>query len=234
MDKQNIIIQDNIIQSVINRLSTLREGQEKYNGIALWTKELVIKDIICKREFKDILGAGLDNQDLRSYGKEIRIAPNEPKDDEEEFEVVTKHGKLKVYRVQLLAKITAIIGTLEESDYILDWSHQTHWNIGRGKRPSNMYGVDVDNYIVIKNDEQDNEIRYINEHVSSFHAKILYENGRFYLQAEKGGLKYTGIKHCTDKEWNTLQTDIGVPLYDGDNIKLGSVVHYVLLRFNLC
>lgn len=232
MDPEIIIIED-IVQAIIDRLSTLREGQDKYNGIALWTKNLSIKDIICKQEFKEKLGADLDNHDLRFYGKEIRIASEGLSDNKDVIELDTKHGKLTVYRVQLLAKITAKYGTMEQSEYILDWSHQTQWNIGRGIHPSNSYGVDVENYIVIKNDEQDEDIRYINEHVSSYHAKITYENGCFYLQAEEGGLDHTRLKHNNERVWNTLRTEIGVPLYDGDHIKLGSVDHYVLLRFKL-
>ena len=98
---------------------------------------------------------------------------------------------------------------------------------------SNRYGVDVENYIVIKNDEKDDDIRYVNEHVSSYHAKIVYDNEGFFLHAEEGGLGHTRLKHKNSKEWYTLRTEIGVPLYDGDHVKLGSVDHYILLRFKI-
>ncbi len=233
MEKQNIIIEDDIIKIVVERLSKLRDGQEKYNGIAIWAKEVSVKDVIRKQDFKDRLSADLDNHDLRFYGKVIRFLSDEPKDENEMLELESTHGKLKVYRVRLIAQITAMFGTMEQSDYILDWSSQVQWNIGRGKQPSNTYGIDVENYIVIKNDEKDDDIRYVNEHVSSYHAKIVYDNGEFFLHAEEGGLDHTRLKHKNSKDWYTLRTEIGMPLCDGDHIKLGSVDHYVLLRFKL-
>jgi len=233
MDEQNIIIQDDIIKVVVDRLSKLRDGQEKYNGIILWAKDISVKDVVRKQDFIDRLSTDLDNHDLRSYGKIIRVLSDEPKNESETLDLDTIYGKLKICRVLLRVQITAMNGTMEESEYILDWSQQTQWNIGRGKQPSNRYGVDVENYIVIKNDEKDDDIRYVNEHVSSYHAKIVYDNEGFYLHAEEGGLGHTRLKHKNSKEWYTLRTEIGVPLCDGDYVKLGSVEHYILLRFKL-
>jgi len=231
MNEQLIIAQDDILQSLTVKLSALRDGQEKYTGIVLWTPDVTINEIIQKKEFRDKLGVELDNHDLRSYARDIRYSLQEPVGGVQKFQLDTQHGKVCVGLIRLLPRVIAKKGTLMKSEYILDWTDQIQWNIGRGEQAAERYGVDVNNYIIIRDDESNDEMRNINEHVSSFHAKILYENGGFYLQAEEGGLDHTRLKR--GKNESTLRTEIKMPLYDGDFIKLGSVNHYVLLLFKL-
>lgn len=231
MNEQFIIAQDDILQSLTVKLSTLREGQGKYTGIVLWTPDVAVNEIIQKQEFRDKLGVELDNHDLRSYARDIRYSLQEPNGSVQKFQLDTQHGKVCVGLIRLLPRIIAKKGTLKESEYILDRTDQIQWNIGRGEQPADRYGVDINNFIIIKDDERNDETRNINEHVSSYHAKILYENGGFYLQAEEGGMNHTRLKR--GKYESTLRTEIKMPLYDGDFIKLGSVNHYVLLLFKL-
>ena len=231
MNEQFIIAQDDILQSLTVKLSTLREGQGKYTGIVLWTPDVAVNEIIQKQEFRDKLGVELDNHDLRSYARDIRYSLQEPNGSVQKFQLDTQHGKVCVGLIRLLPRIIAKKGTFKESEYILDRTDQIQWNIGRGEQPADRYGVDINNFIIIKDDERNYETRNINEHVSSYHAKILYENGGFYLQAEEGGMNHTRLKR--GKYESTLRTEIKMPLYDGDFIKLGSVNHYVLLLFKL-
>lgn len=233
MGEQTIIARDNIIHSVVDFLSNIREGQERFNGITLWTEDNFVKEIISTKDFKDMLCAELDNHNLRFFGKEVRTLSKEPTEDEDVFEVNIQQWKLKILLNRFLAKVSAAIGTLVDDEYILDWQQQTEWNIGRGIHPSYNYGVDVENYIVIKDNEQETDIRYLNEHVSSFHAKIMFSDNQYYFKTEEGGLNNTRIKHKNARDWYTLRTDIAVPLLDGDQIKLGSINHFVLLRFKL-
>lgn len=230
MDAQTIIIQDALTKIVIQKLSTVRDSQKDYDGIVLWTSNDVIDQVIKQQAFRTELGVGLDNNDLRSYAKNVRYA-SAPQNKTLSFELQTDYGILFVGLVKLYPRITAKKGTLQEKEYVLDWRKQTHWNIGRGIQPAERYGVDEDNYIVIKDDEHDDTIRYINEHVSSCHAKIIYENDSFFLQVMKGGLGYTRLVH--EGSETPFRTEITLPLLDGDRIKLGSVDHYVLLRFKL-
>lgn len=230
MDAQTVIIQDALIKKVTQKLSMVRDSQKDYDGIVLWTINDDINQIIKQQSFRTEIGVELDNNDLRSYAKNVRYA-SEPQNKTLSFELQTDYGVLFVGLVKLYPRITAKKGTLQEKEYVLDWRKQTHWNIGRGIQPAERYGVDEENYIVIKDDEHDDTIRYINEHVSSCHAKIIYENDCFFLQALKGGLGYTRLMH--EGTETPFRTEITLPLLDGDQIKLGSVDHYVLLRFKL-
>lgn len=231
MDAQTIITaKDVLIRTVVKKLSTYRDSQKDHNGIVLWSINDDINQIIKQQKFRTDLRVELDNNDLRSYAKNVRYA-SEPQSKTFSFELQTDYGVLFVGLVKLYPRITVRKGTLQAKEYILDWSHQTQWNIGRGIHPSNSYGVDVENYIVIKNDEPDAVKRYINQHVSSYHAKIIYENDDFFLQVLRGGLGYTRLIH--EGTETPFRTEITMPLQDGDQIKLGSVDHYVLLRFKL-
>lgn len=232
MGENDIEIQEELVDSVVKRLSNMRDKQNEYNGIVLYSRDLNILRVIQTSLFLNKLAVDLDNHNLRSYSNWIKIASNEHDYDVKMQELSEKdNGKLFVGLIRLLPRITARFGTLEKSEYVLDWMKQSQWNIGRGKQPSKHYGVDVDNDIVIKDNEENEEKRYLNEHVSSYHARISYENENFYLQAKDGGLEYTRLKHGKDEQ--TLKTEICIPLHDGDFIKLGSVDHYVLLRFKI-
>ena len=230
MDAQTIIIQEDLIKNVVQKLSSLRDSQKEYDGIVLWAIHDSINQIIKQRVFRTELGVQLDNNDLRSYAKNVRYAP-EPQNNALSYELKTNFGMLFVGLVKLFPHITAKKGTLDEKEYVLDWRKRTYWNIGRGISPAERYGVDEDNYIVINDEEPDAKIRNINEHVSSCHARILYENDGFFLQVLKGGLGYTRLVH--EGIETPFRTEITLPLLDGDQIKLGSVDHYVLLRFKL-
>lgn len=230
MDARTILIQDDLIKNVIQKLSTIRGSQKEYDGIVLWTINEDINQIIKQQAFRINLGVELDNNDLRSYAKNVRYEAD-PKTNYLSFNISTNYGSICVGLVKLYPRITARKGSLNEKEYVLDWRKRNHWNIGRGFQPAERYGVDEENNIVIKDDEHDNSIRYINEHVSSCHAKIIYDNDTFYLQVFKGGVGYTRLVH--EGTETPFRTEITVPLLDGDQIKLGSVDHYVLLRFKL-
>lgn len=230
MDTQEIVVQDALIKAIVQELSTHRDYQKDYDGIILWSVNDDINQIIKQQAFRTELGVELDNNDLRSYAKNVRYA-SEPQSKTHTFELQADGGVLSVGLVKLYPRVTAKMGTLQEKEYVLDWRKRDHWNIGRGVHPAERYGIDDENFIVIKDDEQDDTIRNINNHVSSCHAKVIYENGGFFLQVLKGGLGYTRLMH--EGTETPFRTEITLPLLDGDQIKLGSVNHYVLLRFKL-
>lgn len=231
MDKKIIIIEEDVVRSVIDKLSELSKCQEDYAGITLWSTDAIINGIIQQQVFQDRLSAELANHSLRSFAKMIVFAYQDTNNYIEVHQVRSNHGQLDVGLVPLKPRITARIGSLRDAVYILDKSLQNRWDIGRGVHKAPYYGVDIDNYIVINDKEKDSEILNINNHVSSFHANITYENNEFYLQAEKGGKDDTRLMQ--DGHSVTLRTGIKVPLHDGALIKLGSVDHYVMLHFKL-
>ena len=231
MDKKNIIIEEEIVRSMINKLSELRESQNDYTGITLWSSDLTINGIIQMQAFQDRLSAELANHSLRSFAKMVVFAFQDSNSYITVHQVNTKHGLLEVGLIPLLPRITARTGSLRDAVYVLDKTHQNKWDIGRGVQKAQYYGVDTDNYIVIDDKEKDPEKLNINNHVSSFHANITYENNEFYLQADKGGKDDTRL--IQDGHSITLRTGIKVPLHDGALIKLGSVDHYVMLQFKL-
>lgn len=231
MDAQNIIIIDDLIRSVRNGLSPLSNIQDKHSGIMLWSSDTIINAIIQQQSFRDRLSADLANNSLKFFAKDVRYSAQKPNSKVRMMELNTNHGLLCVGLMFLLPHIIVRRGSLKESEYCLDWTQRNCWNIGRGKLPADHYGVDVENYIVIRNDESDKEKRENNERVSSFHAKIMYDDGQYYIQTEKGGRDYTRLKQGESE--HTLRTGIKMPLHDGDFIKLGSINHYVLLLFKL-
>lgn len=227
----NIKVIEDIIDSIIKNLSPFRETQNGYAGIAIWTDEAVLVSNLQSNGFIDRLKVALDNKDLRDFSKDIKIAVPQTSSEPQKVSISTTYGDLSVFLLPLLPTISAIIGTLESEKYILDWKKRKRWNIGRGFRPSSAYRVYEDNFVIIRNDEQDPHVRNINEHVSSFHAAISYENGQFYLSAETGGIDITKLVR---RELDiTFRAGLSVPLEDGDMIKLGSSNHYVMLRFSL-
>ncbi len=231
MNAQTIIIIDDLIRSVRNGLAPLSNVQNKHTGIILWSSDIIINAIIQQQTFLDRVSADLANNNLKSFAKDVRYSVQKPNSQVRQMELNTNHGLLYIGLLSLLPHITVRRGSLMESEYVLDWTQRNCWNIGRGERPADHYGVDIENYIVIKNDESDNEKRDNNERVSSFHAKIMYEDNLFYLQTEKGGRDYTRLRQGESE--HTLRTGIKMPLHDGDFIKLGSINHYVLLLFKL-
>lgn len=231
MDKKNIIIEEDIVRSVINKLSELRNGQNDYAGITLWSSDLTINGIIQMQVFQNRLSAELSNHLLRPFSKMVVFAFQDSNSYITVHQVDTKHGHIEVGLIPQLPRVTAKTGSLRDAVYVLDKTHQNKWDIGRGVQKAPYYGIDTDNYIVINDKEKDPEKLNINNHVSSFHANITYDNNAFYLQAEKGGMDFTRLMQ--DGRSITLRTGIKIPLHDGALIKLGSVDHYVMLQFKL-
>lgn len=232
MCAQTIIISNDLIHSVRNELATLRNRQKNYSGIVLWSENITINGIIQNQRFRNQLSVDLTNNNLNSFAQNVHYSAQEPANDQDKIKLNTSHGNLCIGMMRLFPHIIAKRGSLKASEYILDWTRQRQWNIGRGEQPADYYGANINNYIVIKNDEKDKDTRENNERVSSFHAKILYEDEQFYLQCEKGGRDYTRIKQDGEED-TTVRTGIKIPLSDGAFIRLGSVNHYVLLLFEL-
>lgn len=132
------------------------------------------------------------------------------------------------------ARISAVepMGTLRQSEYLIDSAMKPVWHIGRGA-VSPAAGSYRRNDIMIHDADPSAEMQKINNHVSSNHVDIVARSGRFYLKACAGGCRSLGgsptkLVH-NDKPIEITDTATLHPLADGDLIELGKSV---LLQFN--
>ena len=113
-------------------------------------------------------------------------------------------------------------GTMHQSIYNLPFKEGTVYNIGRGIIPD-LTSTYRENFIAINEDEKDEKMCEINQHVSSAHADIRVFNGRFCLHATLRGCK-AGTKILRDGiEIKLTSTDLYEPLKDQDIIILGNM-----------
>ena len=113
-------------------------------------------------------------------------------------------------------------GTMHENSYSLPFKEGTAYNIGRGTLPELM-GTYRENYIAIKEDEEDERMSEINRHVSSAHAEIKVVKGRFCLHATLRGCK-AGTKILRgEREIKLTSMELYEPLKDQDIIVLGNM-----------
>ena len=124
-------------------------------------------------------------------------------------------------------------GSMAKSSYTLDPSVKTRYRIGRGEdstRPEYSFRV---NDIVIRTDDADKKVQSLNNHVSSAHADLVYQEGRFYFQVLPPGCAVGGNITRIVRDQKPFELDnpsISYPLSDGDLIELGGAV---LLEFKL-
>ena len=161
-------------------------------------------------------------------------------------ETLTKKGKLNPGKVfvtfrqeETVSADKAVLsicrgkGSLADSSYILDPSVKTRYRIGRGEdssRPEYSFRV---NDIIIKTDDPEERVQNLNDHVSSAHADLVYQDGRFYLQVLPPGCAVGGNITRIVRDQKPFELDnpsISYPLADGDLIELGGTV---LLEFKL-
>lgn len=118
-------------------------------------------------------------------------------------------------------------GSMLRSVYELDSTKKRCFNVGRGaiSRKANMYRR---NDIVVKENDSDEEMQKMNNHVSGAQMEIVARNGAFYVKASAGGCRSLGgastklihqqnVVDLTDT--HTLH-----PLADGDMIEMGKTV----------
>ncbi|GAB3970658.1 hypothetical protein GCM10028806_19010 [Spirosoma terrae] len=140
----------------------------------------------------------------------------------------------------LLAKVSALVGLMEQPDYILDSTKKTTFCIGRGHTTQTASGRVRTNDIVILNDDApgfDPQKGAGNGAVSRAHATIRYDliQNRYALLVDPGGLPAGGNKtkiiHSNDSTERADIAGMSYPLQSGDQIELGGEV---LLLFELC
>ena len=140
---------------------------------------------------------------------------------------------------QLLAKITALVGQMEQAEYVLDSTRQPTFCIGRGHTTRTASGRVRTNDIVLLNDDDpgfDAKKGAGNGAVSRAHATIRYDlvQKRYALLVDPGGLPSGGNKtkiiHPDDTIERADIAGMSYPLQSGDQIELGGEV---MLLFEL-
>ncbi|MBD2703875.1 FHA domain-containing protein [Spirosoma sp. BT702] len=139
----------------------------------------------------------------------------------------------------LLARVIALVGQLEQDEYILDSAKNTTFCIGRGRTTQTASGRVRTNDIVILNDDDpgfDPQKGSGNGAVSRAHAAIRYDlvQNRYALLVDPGGLPAGGNKtkiiHPNDSRERADIAGMSYPLQSGDQIELGGEV---MLLFEL-
>ena len=127
----------------------------------------------------------------------------------------------------------ALVGQMEQEEYVLNSAHKTTFCIGRGHTVQTASGRVRTNDIVLLNDDDagfDPEKGAGNGAVSRAHATIRYDMPlkRYALFVDPGGLPAGGNKTKIIHPDDVIErADIGVisyPLQSGDQIELGGEV----------
>ncbi|GAB4012584.1 hypothetical protein GCM10028808_29130 [Spirosoma migulaei] len=138
-----------------------------------------------------------------------------------------------------LARIVALVGQMEQAEYVLDSAQQTTFCIGRGHTTQTASGRVRTNDIILLNDDDpgfDSQKGAGNGAVSRAHATIRYDmvQRRYALLVDPGGLPAGGNKtkliHPNDTMERADIAGISYPLQSGDQIELGGEV---MLLFEL-
>jgi len=139
----------------------------------------------------------------------------------------------------LRARVVALVGQMEQAEYILDSTQQTTFCIGRGHTTQTASGRVRTNDIVILNDDDpgfDPQKGAGNGAVSRAHATIRFDmiQKRYALLVDPGGLPSGGNKtkiiHPNDTIERADISGMSYPLQSGDQIELGGEV---MLLFEL-
>lgn len=145
----------------------------------------------------------------------------------------------KASETPLLARIIALSGQTEQTDYVLDPTQKTSFYIGRGHSTQTTSGRIRTNDIVILTDDDpgfDPLKGADNGAVSRSHATIRYDATRrqYSLLVGAGGLPASGNKtkifHPDNRMERADIAGMGYPLQHGDQIELGGAV---MLLFEL-
>ena len=133
----------------------------------------------------------------------------------------------------LVARVVALVGQMEQEEYVLNSAQKTTFCIGRGHVVQTASGRVRTNDIVLLNDDDagfDPEKGAGNGAVSRAHATICYDMSlkRYALLVDPGGLPAGGNKTKIIHPNDAIErADIGViryPLQSGDQIELGGEV----------
>ncbi|WP_080059472.1 FHA domain-containing protein [Spirosoma aerolatum] len=133
----------------------------------------------------------------------------------------------------LRARVVALVGQMEQAEYILDSTQQTAFCMGRGHTTQTASGRVRTNDIVILNDDDpgfDPQKGAGNGAVSRAHATIRFDmiQKRYALLVDPGGLPSGGNKtkliHPNDTIERADIAGMSYPLQNGDQIELGGEV----------
>lgn len=213
-------------------------GKDDFKGIVLFTDGIIAN--LLTDDFKNQLRIKFDDSGFKSLGNGIiDISVKEPSAKAVDVyngkvfaEILTEVATNVQSDVKARITIAHNRGSMKQSEYLLDTEKdgKTVYRIGRGEITT-KYGIYRENDIVI-NDAETDPAADLNVCVSSSHANIEINNGKFFLRAMPGGItNNNATKIIRGEKINKLASDsMLVPLEDGDIIELGRTV---MLKFEI-
>lgn len=211
--------------------NTLAIGGNHYTSIVFWTEDNNWYGILSSDDFKQRLRAHFDNNGFQCLARgEIVVNRGRPENVEQANPIAGGQAfyHTPINNDQEPGVITAQISCLEGCGSLIDTPVNIDsrladvFNIGRGQRPDGEY-----NAIAINDNEQNENVRTINQHVSRHHAVIRYRDGSFHIQALPRGCRDCGNSTRIIHQNTTIDLFNDQLLYKLDNndiIELGGEV----------
>ena len=235
---------DELADAIVRKLAAYPASKKEDNkGLDIWTRNAKTAEIIESGEFLSALRLALDNAQLNNLGERvIEIHTNRLADTSSgtplevkswELEVTVRENRPRPQGTKATVRILKGHGSTQQEAYLLDSGKRTVWHIGRGEESTKGGGIRV-NDIVIRTDEPDEGLQRQNNCVSSSHADIIAQDGRFFIKAMRSGCRPEGgslTKIIRGEQTDELRDTLTLhPLLDGDILELGKAV---MLRFEV-
>ena len=230
------ITRQQTIGSIVSALVPLG-GHSGIRSMVLWAHDAIVYHTLASQDAMEELKTALDNAELQELSCcDIQVRQGKPEGVaftpilKDKLDLTfSREDDAGIYG-SMKCKLSMVKGTgsMVKDPYILDTSgNKRRYKIGRGEIVSRS-GFYRENDIVIKEDDSNSEISKNNKHVSSNHADIVVDKGRFYLQAMNGGCSNLNgsatkiLRRGREKKLGDIFTLH--PLEDGDVIELGRKV----------
>lgn len=242
------VLTETLRELILEAVAPFAGGDDSFVGLTVWINSEFSR-VADAEPFKTSLRAAFDSMKLRSLGSgDIRVLHGEPTAEDAATPLyrkgvlekgtvwlrLTDHQSVKPKSSKARITIVEGLGSCRQPEYILDAAEKKIYRIGRGavsRKPGSAYRM---NDIIIDDNNPDPNVQQLNNFVSSAHADIIVDDGRFYLKAMPSGCRAMGgssTKIIRDQEpYELRDTQSTFALQNGDIIELGKSV---LLQFSL-
>ncbi len=223
-----------IVNAILRSLHPFR-GTSRFKGITLWASDSMYVYLLRDEAFEKLLRSELENQLFTSLSEgTIDVKTEKPAEGSicavENKVFFAFHDGKDVRPQSHLLKLKAMpgMGSLAQPEYTLDSAQDTVFYVGRGE-VSQRNGRFLRNDVAIREDDPDAETQAQNNQVSHSHAKVVFSDGNFYLQALPSGCRSEGgsptkIAHGKGEPVEIRDIHSRFPLASGDYILLGKAV----------
>ena len=223
-----------IVNAILSALHPFR-GTSRFKGITLWAADSMYDALLHDEAFEKLLRSELENQLFTSLsGGTIEVKTEQPAEGavcavaEKVFFAFNDGKNVRPQSHLLKLKAMPGMGSLVQPEYILDSAKETTFYVGRGE-VCQRNGRFLQNDVAIREDDPNAETQAQNNQVSHSHAKIVFSEGNFYLQALPSGCRSEGgsptkVAHGRGEPVEIRDIHSRFPLASGDYILLGKAV----------